>query len=102
MALERRALQRTRPDGRIEAVQPRGRVLRSNLAVAPANDLLRIADEEIARSGAVVERSFQYARDPSGVGILWVGRRKRPGRGEGSSGLRYDTAEPSHNLELEA
>ena len=25
-----------------------------------------------------------------GRSLLWLGRRKRPGRGEGSSGLRFD------------
>jgi hypothetical protein len=26
---------------------------------------------------------------------LWLGRRKSVGRGEGSSGLRFDTADPA-------
>jgi hypothetical protein len=46
--------------------------------------------------GAIVERSYQYARWVDGRSYLWVGRRKRAGRGEGSSGLRFDIAEPPH------
>jgi phosphoribosylformylglycinamidine (FGAM) synthase-like amidotransferase family enzyme len=42
---------------------------------------------------ARVTRSFQYARWVDGSTHVWMGRRKQPGRGEGSSGLRFDTLE---------
>jgi hypothetical protein len=52
-------------------------------------------EEEIPREGARVTRAFQYARWFNGVPLLWIGRRKQPGRGEGSSGLKFDTAKKS-------
>lgn len=54
---------------------------------------LDIFEEEIPREGARVTRSFQYARWFHGSPLLWIGRRKAVGRGEGSSGLRFDVAE---------
>jgi hypothetical protein len=53
-------------------------------------DELRLAEEEIPREGAIVERAFQHTRWFDGRSLLWLGRRKSPGRGEGSSGLRFD------------
>lgn len=66
--------------------QPRGRVL---VPGAP----LTLLDEEVPRAGARVTRSWQYARWVDGSTHVWVGRRKEPGRGEGSSGLRFDSLE---------
>jgi hypothetical protein len=51
---------------------------------------LTLYDEEVPRAGVQVTRAYQYARWVDGSTHLWVGRRKRPGRGEGSSGLRFD------------
>jgi hypothetical protein len=65
---------------------PVGRVLE------PERPLL-LNDEEVPREGIRVTRSYQYARWADGSTHLWIGRRKRPGRGEGSSGLRFDVAE---------
>ncbi len=55
---------------------------------------LTVPDEEVPRAGAIVTRSWQYARWIDGSTHLWVGRRKEPGRGEGSSGLRFDDIVP--------
>jgi len=55
----------------------------------PGRELL-LHDEEVPREGARVSRTYQYARWVDGASHLWVGRRKQPGRGEGSSGLRFD------------
>jgi hypothetical protein len=75
----------------IFAFHPRGQLLRRDPAVNPAQEVpLRIAEEEVGRAGVVVERRFQLARTPGGRAVLWVGRRKRVGRGEASSGLRFD------------
>jgi hypothetical protein len=49
-----------------------------------------VEEREVPRSGIIVTRSFQYARTASGGSVLWLGRRKRVGRGEGVSDLRYD------------
>ena len=75
----------------IFAFHPRGHLLRTNPAVLPGAELpLRVAEEELGREGVVVERRFQMARTPDGRSWLWVGRRKRVGRGEANSGLRFD------------
>lgn len=51
---------------------------------------LLINEEEIPREGARVVRRFQSARGVDGRLHVWVGRRKGPGRGEGSSALTFD------------
>lgn len=68
------------------STQVRGRIL------TPEHPLT-VLDEEVPRSGAIVTRSWQYARWLNGSTHLWVGRRKEPGRGEGSSGLRFDSVD---------
>jgi len=70
--------------GRIEGRGARGHVLE------PRTRLL-IDEEEIPREGARVVRRFQSARGPDGRLHVWIGRRKGPGRGEGSSRLEFDT-----------
>lgn len=80
------------------AAMPRVVVGLDPAAVAPRGVILRPADrtqyfvheEEVPRAGAVVTRSFQRARWHGGATRLWLGRRKEHGRGEGSSGLRFD------------
>lgn len=59
----------------------------------PSAGPLDIFEEEIPREGVRVTRSFQYARWFDGSPLLWIGRRKTVGRGEGSSGLRFDVVE---------
>jgi hypothetical protein len=53
-----------------------------------------VEDEEVSRSGLVVERTWQFARWTGGQPLLWLGRRVKGGRGEGSSGLAWDLTEP--------
>jgi hypothetical protein len=93
IGLERRTLLRTMPDGSQEEVHPKGILLRSDLS-QPVEDepALRLFEEEVSREGAHVQRAFQYTRWMDGSRHLWVGRSKRTGRGEGSSGLRFDIA----------
>ena len=92
--LQRRMLVRTQPDGSTYAAQPRGILLRSDLSQsADTEPALRIEEEEVPREGAVVTRSFQFGRWFDGRSLLWVGKRKRGGRGEGASGLRFDSTD---------
>jgi hypothetical protein len=72
---------------------PRGRLLRAdeNAPVADNDDSLILCEEEVGSDGAIVQRAYQYARTPDGRAWLWVGRSKRTGRGEASSGLVFDT-----------
>jgi len=48
----------------------------------------------LARGDRTAMNAIATEVDPKGWfdgrSLLWLGRRKRPGRGEGSSGLRFD------------
>ncbi|MEV6692702.1 hypothetical protein AB0M35_14645 [Micromonospora sp. NPDC051196] len=55
----------------------------------PGRDLT-IHSEEVPREGLHVTRVHQRVRWSDGSTHTWIGRRKRPGRGEGSSGLVFD------------
>jgi hypothetical protein len=50
-------------------------------------------EEEVPREGVRVTRRYQYTRWCDGSTHVWIGRRKQIGRGEGSSGLRFDIVE---------
>ncbi|MGH7573761.1 MAG: hypothetical protein ACREM1_01335 [Longimicrobiales bacterium] len=52
---------------------------------------LRLFEEEVTRAGARVTRAYQYVRWTDGSSHLWIGRQKSAGRGEGASGLRFDS-----------
>ena len=81
-----------KPDGPPEPIKARGRILNPE---PPSPAGLAIYEEEIPREGICVTRHYQLARWLDGATHLWIGRRKVVGRGEGSSGLRFDTIEPS-------
>jgi hypothetical protein len=68
--------------------RPLGRLLAPGLP--HAYDLFA---EEVPREGVTLTRSHQYARTADGRTLLWTTRRARPGRGETSSGLRFDYLE---------
>ena len=91
IALERRAILRVYADGTTEEVHPEGILMRTDLT-RPVEDEppLRLHEEEVPREGAVVRRSFQFMRWLDGQRILWAGRSKGVGRGEGASQLRFD------------
>jgi hypothetical protein len=78
--LRRGAFPASQPGG---VLQPLGRIL------DPGHELV-LQDEEVPREGARVTRSYNYTRWTDGSTQRWVGRRKQPGRGEGSSGLQFD------------
>lgn len=86
MTLKLAAMPRSLPDGTTAVIPPLGRLLR---APAAGVDVV-IQEEEVPREGARVIRAFQLARGSDGSTHLWLGRRKQVGRGEGSSGLRFD------------
>ena len=89
MTLRLAALPSLQPDGRLVPIRPLGRLL----AAEPDESVL-VREEEVPREGARVTRAFQLARWFDGTTFLWLGRRKTVGRGEGSSGLRFDVADP--------
>ena len=79
---------------RMFVLHPRGRLLKVDAGAtgpALATDSLGVAEEEVPRAGAIVRRSFQYARTWDGRSHLWIGRSKTAGTGESSSGLSFDT-----------
>ncbi|HEV2773079.1 MAG TPA: hypothetical protein VGV57_09700 [Thermoleophilaceae bacterium] len=49
--------------------------------------------DEVPRTGARVTRLWQQGRAANGATHLWLGRRRDLGRGEGSSGLRFDAVD---------
>ena len=72
-------------DGSRSLVTAKGRILNADLSDAG------IFEEEVRREGIRVRRHYQLARWHDGSTHLWVGRRKSVGRGEGSSGLKFDS-----------
>jgi hypothetical protein len=89
--LQRRALLRTGTNGQHRLIQPKGVLLRTDPRQQPDTEPpLNIEEEEVPREGAIIERGFQYTRWFDGRPLLWLGRRKRTGRGESASGLQFD------------
>jgi len=81
LRLKRGAVLKT--DGSREPVHASGRILESGHE-------LSLYEEEVPREGIRVTRKYEYTRWFDGSTHLWIGRRKQIGRGEGSSGLRFD------------
>jgi hypothetical protein len=54
-----------------------------------------IREEEVTRTGIRVTTLDQLARWYDGRTFVWRGREKRPARGEVSSALRFDAADPA-------
>ena len=52
-----------------------------------------VPDGEVPREGVRLLRDYALARAASGAAVAWARRARRTGRGEGSSGLRFDAAE---------
>lgn len=86
LRLRRGAVLKT--DGSQATARAQGRILESNQE-------LSLFEEEVPREGVRVTRSYQFTRWIDGSSHLWVGRRKGVGRGEGSSGLRFDSLNAS-------
>jgi hypothetical protein len=70
-----------------QPVRPRTSLLREGL---DAGEPYRLHEEEVPRAGVVVSQALARARAPDGVPWIWLGARKRTGRGEGSAGLEFD------------
>lgn len=90
MAFRLGALPRVAPSGPATPLRPRGRLLE----LMVKNPQIMLREDEVPREGARITRAYQLARWSDGATYLWLGRRKTVGRGEGSSGLRFDTTEP--------
>ena len=73
-----------------QAIEPLGRLLQGN----DSGGRLWLFEEEIPREGVQVDRIYRYARWQDGRTAMWTARRRRTGRGEGSSGLAFDILDP--------
>jgi hypothetical protein len=69
--------------------KPRGRILNGHEA------RFEVEESEVPRSGLFLTRTLQHARTADGRRVVWLGRHKRVGRGEGRSDLQYDLLEPA-------
>jgi len=87
--LQRAAMPRVYPQLKIERVRPRTSLLRQGLDQTEWAPYF-LFEEEVPRSGIRVTRTWQRARWHQGGVALWSGYRKQNGRGQGSSGLRFD------------
>ena len=74
------------PDPNALPIPPLGRILEPN------HDLI-IYDHEVPPTGIRVSRRYRYARGSGGSVHLWAARDKTVGKGQGSSGLRFDLLE---------
>lgn len=73
------------------AIRPRTQLLREGIDDEDKQlERFFINEEEVPRAGAKVTGTFQRTRWYNGKIVTWYGRRKLTGRGEGSSGLRFD------------
>lgn len=63
--------------------QPNGKLI-------PATEPMRIFEQEVPREGLQLVRRYRFSRTADGGSLLWCGRMKTPGKGEGSSGIRFD------------
>lgn len=72
-----------------EKIRPRTALMRHGLDANPPQGY-ELHEEEVPRAGIKVSQSFQRTRWYNGDVFLWTGVRKRTGRGERSSGLRFD------------
>jgi len=64
----------------------------SSLGVLLRQTPYDLRDEEVPRSGLRLRRLAALARADDGRYIRWIARRASVGRGEGSSGLMFDSA----------
>lgn len=71
-------------------IKPQTSVLREGLDKLPKPLPYYIHEEEVLRSGIEVSQSFQRTRWINGEVFVWLGMKKKTGRGEGSSGLAFD------------
>ena len=89
VALERAAMLDVRAEP-AQPIRPVGRILQPRGGAEP----YRVREEEVSRAGVRVRRVTCRSRWTDGSTWIWVMRQRAAGAGEGSSGLRFDRAEP--------
>jgi hypothetical protein len=88
------------PPGTVHKVKPRTNLLREGLNQEDKQSYF-INEEEVLRAGTNVTQSFQRTRWYNGQVYVWLGVRKRTGRGEASSQLRFDYLQPVKKVETD-
>lgn len=84
----------------VQRVKPRTNLLREGLDQVNRQSYF-INEEEVLRAGTSLTQSFQRTRGYSGEIFTWLGVRKKTGRGEASSQLRFDYLQPVKKVETE-
>lgn len=87
--LRRGAMPRVLPGFPIRRIRPLTQLLRFGMDDNPTS-FYDICEEEVPSSGAIVKLRWQRARWHDGRIALWLGYQKTNGRGERSSGLKFD------------
>lgn len=87
--LQRAALLRDLGGDGPEVAPPRTQILRP---AWPAPYFVH--EEQVPRSGVEIVLTYQRTRHATGRPIVWCGRARRSGRGQGSSGLAFDRIRP--------
>ena len=76
-------------------IKPQTSILREGLEDLPRPSAYYVHEEEVPRAGVRVTQSFQRTRWINGEVFVWLGMKKKSGRGEGSSGLVFDQIKDS-------
>ncbi len=84
--LKQAQMLRSKEDGEPVVIKAQSRIMKS----AEINVGHRINEEAVARHGLKIQMHMQRTRWVDGTNHLWTGRKVGPGRGEGSSGLKFD------------
>jgi hypothetical protein len=71
-------------------VQPRTVLLRTGLDASPPSTYF-VHEEEVPRAGVQLTQNFERSRWTDGRVFVWLRARKQCGRGEGASGLMFDS-----------
>ncbi|MEM7373633.1 MAG: hypothetical protein AAF587_33730 [Bacteroidota bacterium] len=89
--LQRAAMPRILEGLQTSAIRPRTHLLREGVDEADKQSTpFFLNEEEVPRAGVVVSSHFQRTRWYDGKSVLWLSRKKKTGRGGGSSGLTFD------------
>lgn len=86
LVLQRAAMPRLVPGFPARRIRPKTTLLGENLG----SGAFYVFEEEVPRSGATLQLQWRRTRWFDGRTYVWLGRRKRVGRGEGSSNLKFD------------
>lgn len=91
ITLQRASMPRTVGGIEPHAVRPQSSFLRRGILENNEQDKpYFIHEEEVPRAGVTLIGQYQLTRWYSGKRVIWYGARKISGKGEGSSGLRFD------------